>query len=240
VSAAIAAEGLVVELGAARVLDGLSIEARAGELFGVFGPSGAGKTTLFRALAGDDVRCAGRVSLFGVDVTHAPLHVRARRGLGYVPQTPSVLFDLSVDENLRSFAALSRSFSLERARELVERLGLGARRSVRAAALSGGERRRLEIARALAARPRVLLLDEPFAALDPDGKDIVGELAREAADEGAAVVLSDHDVRAALPRCDRAALLLAGRVSCDASPSAFQNDPIVRTHYVALSHEPSA
>jgi lipopolysaccharide export system ATP-binding protein len=152
-----------------------------------------------------------------------------------VPQTPSVLADLSVEDNLRAYAALAPSFSRARGEELVDVLGLSDKRKVRASALSGGERRKLEIVRALGASPEVLVCDEPFAALDPAGKKKAGGLLRAAADAGASVLLADHDVREALPLCDRALLLLAGRIACDASPEAFSKDPVVVAHYIALS-----
>jgi len=233
-SPALVVEGLSVELGGVRVVDDVSFEARAGEVRGIFGPSGAGKSTLFRVLAGEARPSRGTVRLLGEDVTSTPLFRRARRGLGYVPQTPSVLFDLTAHDNLRAFAALAPAFSLARGLAIAETLGLTARLDVRASALSGGERRKLELTRALAAAPRVLLCDEPFAALDPETKVVAAGLLRAAADAGACVILADHDIRQALPICDRAWLLLAGKIHADAPPELFQKDPGVRAHYVAL------
>jgi lipopolysaccharide export system ATP-binding protein len=231
----LAAEGLTVRLGGAEVLRGVSLSVAAGEVLGVFGPSGAGKSTLFRALAGEERLAGGRVRLAGEDVTARPLWERARRGLGYVPQTPSVLLDLTARENLDAFRALApRREGAPSPRDLLEALGLADRAGVKASALSGGERRRLELARALSAAPRVLLCDEPFAALDPRGAEQAGALLRALADGGAAVVVADHHVAAALRLCDRAALLLSGEVTVVGSPDELGRDPRFRRHYAGV------
>jgi lipopolysaccharide export system ATP-binding protein len=228
----LAAQGVSVRLGGAAVLREVSVSVSAGEVLGIFGPSGAGKSTLFRALAGEERLTAGRVLLGGADVTARPLWERARRGLGYVPQTPSVLLDLTVAENLAVFRRLApRREGAPRAEQLLEELGLAGRSHVRASALSGGERRRLELARALSAAPRALLCDEPFAALDPLGTERAGAMIRALARGGAAVVLADHHVAEALRLCDRAALLLGGEIVVVAPPGEFCNDPRVERHY---------
>jgi lipopolysaccharide export system ATP-binding protein len=236
----LAAEGVSVRLGGAVVLREVSVSVRAGEVLGIFGPSGAGKSTLFRVLAGEERLAAGRVLLDGADVTARPLWERARRGLGYVPQTPSVLLDLTVAQNLAVFERLGpRRPGAPRAEELIDDLGLGGRAHVRASALSGGERRRLELARALSAVPRVLLCDEPFAALDPRGTERAGAKLRALAAGGAAVVLADHHVAEALRLCDRAVLLLGGEIAVVAPPVEFCKDPRVERHYaVAPSGHP--
>ena len=232
---ALAAEAIGVRLGGVTVLREVSFEARRGEVLGVFGPSGAGKSTLFRALAGEEPLTSGRVRLDGRDVSALSLWQRARRGLGYVPQTPSVLWDLTVAENLAVFGALGRPApDAPDAGALLADLGLGERASVRASALSGGERRRLELARALLAEPRVLLCDEPFAAIDPRGAERAGARLRALAQRGAAVILADHHVSAALALCDRAALLLGGEIAVVAAPTAFLGLPLVRQHYAAI------
>jgi lipopolysaccharide export system ATP-binding protein len=242
--ALLVAEGISVHLGGAAVLRGASLAVAAGEILGVFGPSGAGKSTLFRALAGEERLTAGRVLLAGVDVTSRPLWQRARRGLGYVPQTPSVLLDLTVAENLAVFRRLAprREGALTAqpvaTDELLADLGLAGRAGVRAGALSGGERRRLELARALVAAPRVLLCDEPFAAIDPQGAERVGARLRALADGGGAVVLADHHVAAALRLCDRAALLLGGEIASVASPVEFCRDALVQKHYAVIPVAP--
>jgi lipopolysaccharide export system ATP-binding protein len=238
----LSAEGVTVHLGGAPVLRGVTLDVQAGEILGVFGPSGAGKSTLFRALAGEARLTEGRVRLDGADVTALPLWERARRGLGYVPQTPSVLVDLTALENLAVFRRLARP-----AREgrpdpaaLLADLGLRGRGTVLAGSLSGGERRRLELARALSAGPRVLLCDEPFAAIDPHGAEQAGARLRALASGGGAVVIADHHVAAALRLCDRAALLLEGEVAVVADPARFCRDPRVRRHYASIEPEPGA
>jgi lipopolysaccharide export system ATP-binding protein len=236
-SALLVAAGLCVRLGGADVLRDVSLTVAAGEVVGIFGPSGAGKSTLFRALAGEERLAAGRVVLAGVEVTALPLWERARRGLGYVPQTPSVLLDLTVTENLAVFRQLAprRAPDGPLAAELLADLGLAGRAHVRAGALSGGERRRLELCRALQAAPRVLLCDEPFAAIDPHGAERAGARIRALADGGGAVLIADHHVAEALRLCDRAALLLAGEVVLIAPPAEFCRDPRVRQHYAVVA-----
>ncbi len=218
------------------MLRAVTIGAAAGEVLGIFGPSGAGKSTLFRALAGEQPLRAGSVLLDGHDVTALPLWRRARRGLGYLPQTPSVLWDLTVAENLavfRSVAPRAPGPDLDPS-ALAAELGLEARLDVRAGSLSGGERRRLELARALSASPRVLLCDEPFAAIDPLGAARVAARLRAFAAAGAAVIIADHHVAEALGLCHRAALLIEGELALVAEPAAFSADPLVRKHYVVL------
>jgi lipopolysaccharide export system ATP-binding protein len=230
------ARGLTVPLGGRSIVRGVDLEVRAGEVLGVFGPSGAGKTTLFRALAGEIVPSSGTVHLGGVDVTRLPLWRRARLGLGWVPQTPSVLYDLSVEDNLSVFSSFARpnGAGSRSASEIAAALGLAGRESVAAGALSGGERRRLELARALCASPRVLLCDEPFAAIDPAGATAVATEIRNAAEAGAAVVIADHHVAQALRLCHRAALLLEGDLAVVGGPAEFAAHDLVRKHYVVL------
>jgi lipopolysaccharide export system ATP-binding protein len=230
---ALACEGLTVELGGVAVVRGVSLSVAPGEVLGIFGPSGAGKSTLFGALAGEIRPRAGLVRVDGEDVTREPLWRRARRGLGLLPQGPSVLGDLTVADNLEVFRAAAGG--RDEPRRTALELGLGDRLGVRAASLSGGERRRLELARAIAGRPRVLLCDEPFAAVDPRGAvAIAARLRRLARDEGAAVVVADHHVAEALDLCDRAALLLAGEVALTLPPDEFRRSPDVRAHYAVL------
>jgi lipopolysaccharide export system ATP-binding protein len=222
-------DGLTVERGGRPVVRAVSLEAHAGQVLGVFGPSGAGKSTLFRALAGE-IPARGAVRLDGRPLDPLPVWRRARAGLGYVPQGPSVLLDLSVRDNLATFARLSRS--MEDPDWWAARVGLAGRRDVRAGSLSGGERRRLELARALLARPAALLCDEPFAGLNPSAIAPIAGLLREAAAAGAAVVLTDHHLDEALAVCDRAALLLDGVIELTERADAFAAHPLVRERYV--------
>lgn len=237
VTPALRAAGISVDIGGAPVLREVTLDAAPGEVLGVFGPSGAGKSTLFRALAGEQPLRSGRVLLEGHDVTALPLWARARRGLGYLPQTPSVLWDLTVAENLAVFRSVAAAPGPLPA-ELAAEVGLEGRLDVRAGSLSGGERRRLELARALSASPRALLCDEPFAAIDPLGAGRVAARLRALAAAGAAVIIADHHVAEALGLCHRAALLLEGEVVLVAEPAAFSANPLVRKHYVVLPEGP--
>lgn len=224
--------GLVVRMGSTEVLRGVDIRVHAGEVLAVLGPSGAGKTTLFRALVGELEPTRGVVLLGGYDVTREPLWRRARRGVGYIPQVPSVLVDLSVAANIEAFEALAPDADRRGARGWAARVELEHLLSVRAGELSGGERRRLELARALIARPRVLVCDEPFAGIDPAGAGRIGELLRGEAAGGSAVMLADHHVAEALRVCDRAALLVDGDVMAMDIPELFREHPLVKGRYL--------
>lgn len=213
------------------ILRGVDLEVGAGEVVGVLGPSGAGKSTLFRALTGDEPPDSGSVSLDGRDMTRWPLWRRARAGIGYVPQGPSVLWELTVIENLEAFGRIAGQRDRD-PRTLGERVGLQHRMEVRAGELSAGERRRLELARALTRPPRVLVCDEPFAGVDPAGAQRLGDLLRGLADGGSAVLLADHHVVEALRVCTRAVLLLDGAIAAAAPAGQFVDHPLVRGRYL--------
>jgi lipopolysaccharide export system ATP-binding protein len=224
-------KSISARLGPQEVLRGIDLRVAAGQVVGVLGPSGAGKSTLFRVLSGELEPSAGSVVLAGDDVTREPLWKRARRGLGYVPQTPSVLHDLSVADNIRAFERAARA----EPRPLDERTAsveLSARLDVKARELSGGERRRLELLRALIAEPKVLVCDEPLTGIDPVAAVRVAGVLRARADRGMAIVLADHRIREALAVCDRALFLVDGRIELDASPAEFADHPFVRRRYL--------
>jgi lipopolysaccharide export system ATP-binding protein len=241
-AAAIEAVGLRVLRGDRTILRAVSMRANAGEVLGVLGPSGAGKSTLFRALGGEIQAEAGEVLVRGRGMTRAALWERARAGVSYVPQTPSVLWDLSVRDNLRVYHRVVNGRSWWRRPStaedaaiaaLAERVALDDRLEVRAGELSGGERRRLELARALTRPPKVLVCDEPFAGVDPQQASRLGDLLRSLADrDGVCVLLSDHHVAEALRVCTRALLLLDGQVAMEGSPEEFQEHPLVVGRYL--------
>ncbi len=231
---ALRVDALRVVRGGKAIVRSVSLEAAAGEVLGLLGPSGAGKSTLFRAIAGELPTEKGHVHLGGDDVTSWPLWRRARLGLGYVPQTPSVLWDLTVRGNLEAFyrivherAPTSREVSLA-----AGRVNLGDRLDVAAGELSAGERRRLELARAITRTPKVLICDEPFAGVDPQGAAHLGELLRGLGESGVAVILADHHVAEALHICTRATLLLDGEIAASDEPEAFRDHPLVRGRYL--------
>jgi lipopolysaccharide export system ATP-binding protein len=228
---ALAAEGISVRFGAQQIVRDVDLRVEGGCVIGVLGPSGAGKSTLFRVLTGELVAERGRVLLGAHDVTREPLWRRARRGLGYVPQTPSVLFDLSVAQNIRTFERAAR-VAARPPRERAESVELGARLEVRARDLSGGERRRLELLRALVAEPSVLVCDEPLTGIDPMAAARVAAILRARADAGMAIVIADHRIREALSICDRALLMLDGRIELDAKPEEFSGHEAVRRRYL--------
>jgi lipopolysaccharide export system ATP-binding protein len=182
-------------------------------------------------LVGETAPDEGSVELLGDVVTSWPLWRRARAGVGYVPQGPSVLWDLTVRENLDAFRKIG-GLPPEDALQGASRVALEGRLGVRAGDLSGGERRRLELARALTRTPRVLVCDEPFAGVDPAGAEKLGSLLRELADRGASVLLADHHVSEALRVCTRALLLLDGTVAVSAPAAEFPEHPLVRGRYL--------
>lgn len=225
------ATGMRVERGGKVLLRDVDVSAEAGEVVGVLGPSGAGKSTLFRALMGDLVPDGGVVKLAGEDISKLPMWKRARAGMGYVPQSPSVLWDLTVRANLETFRqiALGESGSID---EAAKRMDLEEKLDVRAGELSAGERRRLELARAITRKPKVLICDEPFAGVDPKGAARLADLLEELAQDEVAVMLADHHVAEALRVCTRALLLLDGAVALEAEPDDFEKHELVRGRYL--------
>jgi lipopolysaccharide export system ATP-binding protein len=235
---ALRAAGITVVKAGRSIVRDVALRVDAGEVLGVLGPSGAGKSTLFGALVGEESAASGGVWLAERDVTGLPLWKRARFGLGYVPQSPSVLWDLTVRDNLRTFVRVARGEHLDDdgVEAAARRVGLERQVATKAGALSGGERRRLELARALTMAPKVLICDEPFAGVDPGGAQELGRLLLELAASGVAVVLADHHVEEALRVCTRALLLLDGVVATEATPDAFREDPLVRGRYLGTWH----
>jgi lipopolysaccharide export system ATP-binding protein len=234
-SAGLSAIGLHRRFRRRAVVHDLSLRVAPGEVVGLIGPNGAGKTTTFRMLAGLLRPHRGSVSLDGRDVTGWPLWRLARRGLGYLPQGPTVFRRLSVAANVEVGLRPRRLGAAERRHErdaLLARFGLDALRDARGETLSGGERRRVEVVRALAAGPRILLVDEPFAGLDPRSAAGVADALRDLGREGVGVLLTDHDVRQTLEACDRVYILNAGTLLMEGAPDRIVADERARALYL--------
>ena len=223
------------------VVNNVSLALGGGEIVGLLGPNGAGKTTCFYVILGLTKADGGTIHLDDRDLSKAPMHARARAGLGYLPQEASVFRKLTVADNLRAIAEFRHGLSRAQQRALVEDLlrdfRLSEIRDTIGERLSGGERRRLEIARALASEPRFMFLDEPFAGVDPIS---IGELKNEIralAARGIGVLVTDHNVRETLDICDRAYIVSEGRVIADGDPAAILSDETVRRVYLGEQFE---
>jgi lipopolysaccharide export system ATP-binding protein len=234
-AARLRAEGLTKSYVGRRVVDDVTIDVQAGEVVGLLGPNGAGKTTSFHMIVGLTRPDAGRVFLGDLDVTPLPMYERARRGIGYLPQEASVFRKLSVEENILAILEtldLAPAARMERLRQLLDELGMAKLAKSKALALSGGERRRLEITRALVISPSFMLLDEPFAGIDPiavvDIQGIVSQLKRR----GIGVLITDHNVRETLGICDRAYIVNEGTVLEEGTPAAIAESPRARQIYL--------
>ena len=220
------------------VLSDISLSVAKGEVLGLLGPNGAGKTTCFYSIMGLVRPDSGRILLDGVDITQLPMYRRAILGLGYLPQETSIFRGLSVEQNIATVLELiepdrdTRAAELER---LLDEFGLTRLRSSAAMALSGGERRRCEIARALAARPSIILLDEPFAGIDPLSISDIRHLVTDLKRRGIGVLITDHNVRETLDIVDRACIIYGGQVLFAGSPEALVADPNVRRLYLGES-----
>jgi lipopolysaccharide export system ATP-binding protein len=236
-NAVLAAKGLRKTYNGRAVVDGVTITVKDREIVGLLGPNGAGKTTSFYMIAGLVPADDGSVSFQGHDISDLPMHRRARLGLGYLPQEESVFRKLSVLDNLLAILEtrpnLNRSQRLERAHDLLERFGISRVAKSLAITLSGGEKRRLAIARSLCSDPRLLMLDEPFAGIDPIAVEDIQRIVRELRDrDGLAILITDHSVRETLSITDRAFLIHDGRVILEGASEELVNDPIARKHYL--------
>ena len=236
-TAVLYAQGLRKTYGGRAVVDGVSITVQPREIVGLLGPNGAGKTTSFYMIAGLIPADAGAVSFGGHDISKLPMHRRARLGLGYMPQEESVFRKLSVLDNLLAILEtrphLNRADRLDRAHELLNRFGIARVSKSLAITLSGGEKRRLAIARSLCSDPTMLMLDEPFAGIDPIAVEDIQRIVRELRDrDGLAILITDHSVRETLNITDRAFLIHDGRVILEGKSEELVNDPIARSHYL--------
>jgi lipopolysaccharide export system ATP-binding protein len=217
------------------VLHDVSLAVHRGEVVGLLGPNGAGKTTCFYSVMGLVKPDAGRIFLDGQDITNLPMYRRAILGLGYLPQETSIFRGLTVEQNILSVLEVSETVKQERQRRLerlLDEFGLTGLRDSSAMALSGGERRRCEIARALAADPTIMLLDEPFAGIDPISISDIRELVRELKQRGIGVLITDHNVRETLDIVDRACIIYDGQVLFQGTPEALVADSEVRRLYL--------
>jgi lipopolysaccharide export system ATP-binding protein len=230
------AEDLVKHYRGRAVVNGVSMRLDAGEVVGLLGPNGAGKTTSFYMMAGLVPADAGRVRLDGEDLTDLPMHARARRGLSYLAQEPSVFRRLSVTENIMAILELRKDLSkaerMERCDALLEEFDIRRLRDSQAISLSGGERRRLEIARALAVEPSFILLDEPFAGIDPISVVDIQHVVAQLAEQGIGILITDHNVRETLGICERAYIINAGSVLALGRPDEILENPEVRAVYL--------
>lgn len=214
----------------------VSLSVQSGDVVGLMGPNGAGKTTCFYMIVGLIAADAGRVLLGNEDLTRLPMHARARRGIGYLPQEPSVFRKLSVEDNIKAVleirGGLSRAERQARAEALMQELAITHIRRERGQSLSGGERRRVEIARALAMEPHFMLLDEPFAGVDPIAVKDIRAIVEHLTERNIGVLITDHRVRETLSICDSAYILAEGRILSAGSPAAILADERVREVYL--------
>ncbi len=227
--------GLVKKYSGRVVVDHVSLRVGSAEIVGLLGRNGAGKTTTFRMTIGMVKPDAGTVMFDGMDVTHMPMYKRARRGMGYLAQEPSIFQRLTVEENLLAVLesmTMSRRQRLNRAEELMDEFELTYLRKQLARTLSGGERRKLEIARSLITNPTLLLLDEPFSGVDPIAVESLHHEIRSLRESGISVLLTDHNVRETLAVTDRSYIIFDGRVLRDGTPRELVNDPLVRKTYL--------
>ncbi len=228
------------DFGKRRVVDNVGLNVSAGEIVGLLGPNGAGKTTTFYMIVGLIRPTAGNIFLHGEDITRLPMYRRARAGIGYLPQEASVFRKMTVRENIIAVLETLKMPKKERedtADERLEQFGLTKLSGQKAYTLSGGERRRLEIARALATKPDFLLMDEPFSGVDPISVDDVQSVIRDLREIGIGILITDHNVRETLEITDRSYLLYEGRVLCEGDRQTLLNDPASRKFYLGEDFE---
>ena len=217
------------------IIKGISLEVNSGEVVGLLGPNGAGKTTTFYMICGLTSPTSGDVFLNDEKITNVPLHKKAHLGIGYLPQESSIFKELSVEENLLLGAEIlnqSKEDISKRVNEMLNMLNIEPIRLRKGVSLSGGERRRCEIARSLIIKPKFLLLDEPFAGVDPIAVSDIQSIVRDLKKLGIGVLITDHNVRETLAICDRAYVIKDGSLLASGSASEVANNKLVRTHYL--------
>jgi lipopolysaccharide export system ATP-binding protein len=231
-------EGLTKSFGEKRAVDDVSLEIRGGEVVGLLGPNGAGKTTAFYLITGLIKPTSGRVYLNGEDLTTYPMYMRARRGVGYLPQEPSVFRKLTVEENILAILEtldMSAKDRQKRLDDLLGELGISSIAKRRAYTLSGGEQRRVEITRALVLSPLFILLDEPFAGIDPIAVVDVQNIIFQLKSKGIGIIITDHNVRETLGVCDRAYIINEGRILEKGTPEEIAQSKRARKIYLGES-----
>ncbi|MBI4949598.1 MAG: LPS export ABC transporter ATP-binding protein [Deltaproteobacteria bacterium] len=231
----LAVKGLVKSYKKRKVVDGVSLHIEPGEIVGLLGPNGAGKTTTFYMIVGLVTPDDGRVSFGESDITHTPMYERARLGISYLPQEPSVFRKLTVEENIKSileFLEVPKSEMDARLEKLLDELGVQHIAKTKAYALSGGERRRVEIARALVNSPSFLLLDEPFSGIDPIAVGDIQDIMLDLKKKGIGILVTDHNVGATLGICDRAYIIGSGKLLKTGTPTEILDSKKVREVYL--------
>ena len=232
----LAAKELIKTYHKRNVVNGVSLHVETGEIVGLLGPNGAGKTTSFYMMVGLIKADAGEITLDAQTITHHPMHLRAQLGIGYLPQEPSVFRNLSVADNLRAVLQIRADLSREQMErvieELLEEFHILHLRNQTALSLSGGERRRVEIARALASNPKFILLDEPFAGVDPISVEDIKKIIAQLKGRGIGVLITEHNVRETLGICDRAYILNDGKVIAEGGAEAIVANKEVRKVYL--------
>lgn len=233
--ATLSAQNLAKAYGKRQVVIDVSLEVSSGEIIGLLGPNGAGKTTCFYMIAGLIRGNGGRITLNGEDITHSPMHKRARLGLGYLPQEASVFRKLTVAENIMAVmenGKVEKSLRHKRLEGLINEFNIGHIRDSLGMSLSGGERRRVEIARALAVKPDFILLDEPFAGVDPVSVGDIKKIVKYLKSRDIGVLITDHNVRETLSLCDKAYIVGEGHIIAEGPPQDILNSEIVRSVYL--------
>lgn len=232
----LAAKNLIKTYNKRNVVNGVSLHINTGEVVGLLGPNGAGKTTSFYMMVGLIKADEGKISIDSHDITHHPMHKRAQLGVGYLPQEPSVFRKLSVADNLRAVLQIRSDLTEGQIElvidELLEEFHIPQLRNQMALSLSGGERRRVEIARALASNPLFILLDEPFAGVDPISVEDIQKIIEHLKDRGIGILITEHNVQETLGICNRAYILNEGRVIAEGSADAIVNNEEVRKVYL--------
>jgi len=234
------ASSLIKKYGARTVVQSIDIHVKQGEIVGLLGPNGAGKTTSFYMIVGFVKPNEGTVHLDGEEITHLPMYKRARKGIGYLPQEASVFRKLSVEDNIMAIlemTKLSKSERHEKLESLISEFGLGKVRKNIGDSLSGGERRRTEIARALASSPKFILLDEPFAGIDPIAVEDIQLIVSKLAQKNIGILITDHNVRETLSITDRSYLMFEGKILKSGTSEELAEDEIVRKVYLGKNFE---